>query len=113
MKKLALNFLIVVLLCIATMVVLEGIYALAQWDKSRGTITYQTYLRLAGNEELPPWNDETHLSDSSEPDGAPFTRLLTREAIERLIPKLKVAAVGLGNSPYIELKQEAAEINTH
>ena len=112
MNKVALNVLIAMTLCVMTALTFEGIYALAQWDKPRGSIIYQTYARFVGNKEITPWNDETQASDSSEPQEPPYTRLLPREEIDRLLPKLKAAAVGLGNSPYIELKQEAAAITS-
>jgi hypothetical protein len=110
MNKIVPNILVVVTLSVATVLLLEGLYAVTQWDEFDGSVTYKTYKRFVAEQERVPWHGEE--PEEPEPEGPPFTRLLTREEIDILIPKLKAAAVGLGHSRYIELKQEAASINT-
>ena len=62
MKKMLFNIIIVVILSVATLLVFEGIYAVAQWDKFKGSVTYKTYERLAGRarkqETRAPWHGD-------------------------------------------------------
>ena len=50
-------------------------------------------------------------SPSEDREGPSFTQLLERDEIDPLIPKLKAAAIGLGNSDYRVLQRKAAAIN--
>jgi lysophospholipase L1-like esterase len=102
------NILAVVALCVVTILIIEGINAVARWGHLDGSITYHAYKLI---DQVVPRNKRV-AKDASQPQGPPFTRLLERREIDDLIPKLKAAAVGLGNSDYSELISDPAAINT-
>jgi lysophospholipase L1-like esterase len=77
----------------------EGIYAVRHWEAPETSVTYRIYARYFRPIENPIGKE-----------GPPFTWLLQREQIERLIPKLKAAGVALGNSPFHELRADKAAI---
>jgi lysophospholipase L1-like esterase len=104
MKKAILNVLAVVALCVVTVLIFEGIYSIARWSKSDGSITYQAY-RLMG--QVIARNKRT-ARHSEDREGPSFTQLLERDEIDPLIPKFQAAAIGLGNSDYVELLTPAA-----
>ena len=104
MNKTILGALAVAAVCVATLLIGEGINAVARWSKLDGSVTYHTYMLIKGA--------VARGSKSSEHEGPPFTRLLERDELDALIPKLKAAYAVLGNSSYDELRNELAAINT-
>lgn len=106
MMKVTLGALAVVAVCVVTLLTCEGIYAIARWSEFDGSVTYKTY-ELIRESGRPP-DEGRNFAD----EGPPFTRLLQRNEIEPLLPKLRRAGVALGNSPYKkELKTVQAAIN--
>jgi hypothetical protein len=104
LNKTILGALAVAAVCVATLLIGEGINAVARWSKLDGSVTYHTYMLIKGA--------VARGSKSSEHEGPPFTRLLERDELDALIPKLKAAYAVLGNSRYDELRNELAAINT-
>src|SRR5262245_47030389 len=87
----------------------EGIYAIAQWNEFEGSVTYNTYSLFENTYSLfENATDEGATSENEEDEGPTYTRLLKRDRIEALLPKLKLIGAGLGNSPYRQLKSDKA-----
>jgi lysophospholipase L1-like esterase len=103
LNKTILSVVAVAAVCVATLLIGEGINAVARWSKLDGSITYHTYMLIKGAVSR----------HSSEPEGPLFTRLLERDELDALIPKLKAAAVAVGNSSYRETMNGQAAVNTH
>jgi len=79
----------------------EGIYSLARGPQAETSLAWSLIDGLSA--ESPP---------GADPDD-PATLMLTDTAlIKALLPAMKAAGVGLGNSPFSELKTEAASINS-
>jgi lysophospholipase L1-like esterase len=102
LNKTILGVLAVAAVCVVTLLIGEGINAVARWSKLDGSVTYHTYMLIKGAVSR----------HSSEREGPLFTRLLERDEIDALIPKLKAAGVALGNSDYYELMNPVAAVNT-
>src|SRR5262245_40626028 len=92
-----------------TWLVLEGIHAIAQWNKFDASVAFKTYTLLKqayGYTDLPSYK-----AGAIE---EPFHGVLVkRDEIESLIPKLKLMHAGVGNSPYTQLQDEKTGINTY
>lgn len=80
----------------------EGIYALVKGPKAETSLLYSFYAeRFLIERDLPE-----DLHDAN-------TRMIASErTIRPLLPVMKANGVGLGNSPYSELKTEEASVNT-
>ena len=107
MNKKILGVVAVAAVCVATLLIGEGINAVARWSKLDGSVTFHTYrlIKKALSKKVVTVNSGDH-------DGPLFTKLLKRDEIDALIPKLKAAPAALGNSPYSELKTSVVAINT-
>jgi len=95
--KRSLFIIVPVLTSLLTLLLAEGIYSIAHWKSADRSIVYKTYRLL------------TKLTPN---DAQPELRLASRGEFEALIPDMLKAGAGLGNSPYKELKNEQAAINT-
>lgn len=107
MNKKILGVVAVAAVCVATLLIGEGINAVARWSTLDGSLSFHTYrlIKKALSKKVVTVNSGDH-------DGPLFTKLLKRDEIDALIPKLKAAGAGLGNSPYRELIREVAAVNT-
>jgi len=85
---------------IITYLLCEGLYAVYHWDSADGTLGYRIYAELR--------------------DRAGAQRVAREQAVvpvagaadfEALLPAMKAAAVGIGDSPYTELQSDRAAIN--
>ncbi|MCZ6666422.1 MAG: hypothetical protein O7B81_14050 [Gammaproteobacteria bacterium] len=101
LKKVLLGTTGAVAICLIMLLIGEGANAILSWKQFDGSFTYKTYRII-----------KTALRDSPSLDSGPaYTRLLSREHLERLIPKLMALDAGLGNSPYLELQTPASVVN--
>lgn len=80
----------------------EGIHILSKGPKARTSLTWS----FLANMSRP--------APAAEPsDDDPASRTIVRvEDIEVLLPAMKASGMGLGNSPFSELKTEEASVNT-
>jgi hypothetical protein len=114
LNKKILGVVTVAAVCVATLLIGEGINAIARWKKLDGSITFHTYrlIKKSLSKKVVTVNSVDVTVNSGDHDGPLFTKLLERDEIDALIPKLKAAGAGLGNSPYRELITEVAAVNT-
>lgn len=92
------NWIVAVLACLAVYLIGEGVFAITRWERSHRSLTYQAAARFDGLVSRRP---------------ARFFRpvLTDRGEIEALLDDLRAAGVGLGNSPYEELRTDTATIS--
>lgn len=79
----------------------EGIHILAQGARAETSLAYSLFARLT--REAPP-----AAADPSDPASQMVVQV---GDIEALLPAMKESGVGLGNSPFSELKTEEASVN--
>jgi hypothetical protein len=91
---------IVLLASVITFLLFEGGYALARWDHAEGSLTYNLYVAL-----------RDRLAKHRLMRDQPLLPLASRADFDALLPVMKAAAVGIGNSPYTELESESTAIN--
>jgi hypothetical protein len=94
MKQLG-NWALAVLVCVVIYLVGEGVLAINHWERSHRSLTYQAaqmFDRISGR--APPRFFRPVLTDPSE--------------IEALLDDMAAADVGLGNSPYEQLRTSTA-----
>jgi hypothetical protein len=97
MKRVA-NWTLAVVVCLAVYLIGEGVFALYQWERSHRSLTYQAAQLVHGI--------------VGQPQQGYFRPVLTDPGeIEALIDDMRAAGVGLGNSPYEDLRTERASIN--
>ena len=89
------NWILAVLVCLAVYLISEGIFAVNHWERSHRSLTYQVAARVDGI----VGQRQTRF----------YRPVLTDPAeIEALLEDLRAAGVGLGNSPYEQLRTETA-----
>jgi hypothetical protein len=92
MKRLV-NWTLAVLICVVIYLMGEGVLALKQWERSHRSLTYQTVQKI----------DE--IAGRAEPRF--FRPVLTKpREMEVLLGDMRAAGIGLGNSPYEQLRTE-------
>jgi hypothetical protein len=101
LKKFALASLSILIVCVLTYLVAEGIYAIVLWKDMDGSVTYKVYRLVSEG-----WATR---QDENLPA---ILQTADRSRIEALLPELAKAGIGLGNTPYKELKKDRAAINT-
>src|SRR5688572_2299632 len=80
----------------------EGIHILIKGPKAETSLAYSFLSKLSQKE--PPAEANPH---------DPASQMIVRASdIETLLPAMKASGVGLGNSPFSELKTEEASVNT-
>lgn len=94
MKQLA-NWILAASLCVVVYLMVEGVLAINHWERSHRSLTYQAVQMIDG------------ISGRAEPR---FFRpvLSDPREIEVLLDDMRSAGVGLGNSPYEELRTTTA-----
>jgi lysophospholipase L1-like esterase len=116
MKSVVLNLLLALIVGVVAVLMLEGVYSVSNWGTFRRSLTFEGY-KIARQAlvkgKWPSWVIQHSQRPNTLIDEPNFTKLLDREELNYLVPKLKNAAVGLGNSDYHELQRDAAAINTH
>jgi hypothetical protein len=101
MRKMLVVAVAYLLLAIAGLLFVEGIYSIGRWQKADRSITYDAYLamnRLLGGK-------------APAPASAGALPVASRDQIEALIPQMLEAGIGMGNVPYKELVTDRAAIN--
>lgn len=94
MNRLA-NWTLAALVCVIVYLVGEGVLAINHWERSHRSLTYQTVQMIDGfSEQAKPRFFRPVLSDPRE--------------IDVLLDDMRSAGVGLGNSPYEELRTTTA-----
>jgi hypothetical protein len=101
--KYAVFVVILVLLAVAVPWLLaEGVYSVTRGAQAETSFAYALLSRWLWQGKLPDFDPRD-----------PNTRVVERlEQIERLVPELRANGVGMGNSPFKELKTEEAGVNT-
>lgn len=101
MKKGLLSAFAFALVATLTLALLEGGYSLVKGKKPHLSVTYQalTLLNLTGG-------------NTEGAEGAYAEYFADPDALSAMIPLMRAAAVGLGNTPFAEAKTDAAAINT-
>ncbi|MGE4617828.1 MAG: hypothetical protein AAEJ43_12505, partial [Gammaproteobacteria bacterium] len=90
-----------VVVCLIMLLIGEGANAILSWKQYDASFTYKIYRMI-----------KTALRESPALKGGPaHTRLLSREHLEPLIPRLMALDAGLGNSPFGELETPASAVN--
>ena len=97
MKRLA-NWTLAALVCVLIYLVGEGVLAINHWERSHRSLAYQAVQMVErASERAEPRFFRPVLSDPGE--------------IEALLDDMAAAGVGLGNSPYEQLRTRAASIS--
>jgi lysophospholipase L1-like esterase len=91
---------LVAIACLLTVLVVEGIYSVAKWNRMDESIAFSTYRIVDGL-----------LMGSPVEDGEQSTALLTRSKLEATLPLLERMQAGLGNTPYQSLASVGSSIN--
>jgi hypothetical protein len=95
----------VVIVLLATVVpwlLAEGVHILIKGSQAETSLAYSFFSNLTQKE--PPAQSSPH---------DPASQMIVRVSdIEALLPAMKASGVGLGNSPFSELKTEEASVNT-
>jgi hypothetical protein len=98
-------FFVLTLLIVALAVpwlIAEGIYSVTRGAQAETSLGYTLLSRWLWGGPVPPFDPHD-----------PNTRVVKRlEQIEEILPALRDNGVGMGNSPFKELKTEAAGVNT-
>ncbi|MEE2982307.1 MAG: hypothetical protein VX929_03295 [Pseudomonadota bacterium] len=90
-----------VVVCLIMLLIGEGANAILSWKQYDASFTYKIYRMI-----------KTALRELPTLKGGPaHTRLLSREHLEPLIPRLMALDAGLGNSPFGELETPASAVN--
>jgi len=90
-----------VVVCLIMLLIGEGANAILSWKQYDASFTYKIYRMI-----------KTALRELPALKGGPaHTRLLSREHLEPLIPRLMALDAGLGNSPFGELETPASAVN--
>jgi hypothetical protein len=95
MRRIA-NWTLAVLVCVAVYLIGEGIFAITHWGRSHRSLTYQAAARVGIVSRRTVRFFRPVLTDRGE--------------IEALLDDLRAAGVGLGNSPYEQLRTDAASM---
>jgi lysophospholipase L1-like esterase len=84
----------VVVLCLVLVLVGEGLYSVLRWNRADQSVTYKGYSLVR----------EAVESDSTDAAATPdFARLAGRDEFEAILPALKAARAGLGDTDYDDL----------
>lgn len=82
--------------------VVEGVYSLSRGRRASTSLTYDLYRKAILARRLPPFDAHD-----------PTTRVITESSqFEAMMDLFKSNGIGIGNSPFAELKSEAVAINT-
>jgi hypothetical protein len=101
MSRTFLKAIIVVVASVTTVLIFEGIYSVAKWNRASSSIIYDAYRMLKDR--------HTH-ADAVDPALA-YTRTISLAELEEVVPYLQEVDAGLGNSPFQELVTDAAAVN--